>query len=192
MNLLSDQNSSTVLPTATDDNIQGLDYENKDDNDDKKKYVYLKHTTSSKVWKVAFTAAKHAKLIKDSVIDNNSDDLYGRVESSPLLINNKIKYNTIEFMINYMNYYDNKKEKCSPTLPLKNIDISYILGDEYELFTNICNNDLDMKDKLFIYDEYIRSANYFGFEYLPKKLCAIVANILKDLTLPQLKELSSS
>jgi hypothetical protein len=191
MNLSSDQSSSIVLPTV----IDNIDCEEKsisiDDDNDEKKYVYLKHVSNSKIWKVSFTAAKHAKLIRDTIINNDDDDLYGRVQSSPLIIN-QVKYNTIEFMITYMNYYDGKKEKCSPTLPLKNIDISYILEDEYELFTNLCDDELNMKEKLFIYDEYIRSANYFGFEYLHKKLCAIVANMFKDLTLSELQQLAST
>jgi hypothetical protein len=182
----SDQNSSINLPIDDDmkcDVIQVLD-------DTEKNYVYLKHASNSKIWKIPFTAAKHAKLIKDSIINNDVDDLYGRVISSPLIINT-VKYYTIELMVNYMNYYDGKKEKCSPATPLKNIDISYILGDEYELFANICDDNLNIKEKLVIYNEYIKSATFFEFEYLYKKLCSIVANMIKDLTLPELKVLSS-
>jgi len=154
-------------------------------------YVYLRHASNPKVWKIADSAATHSKLITSAIIDNADDDLYGRTEESPFVISG-VKFPTMELMVSYMNYYNGKPEKCAPELPLKNIDISYILEEEYELFVNICDPNLDMGSKLVIYNDFIRSAIYFGFEYLHKKLCAIVANMFKDLSLSELKQLSSS
>jgi hypothetical protein len=162
------------------------------DDEGEEEYVYLKHSSNLKVWRIVDKAAVHSKLIKNAIIDNVDGDSYGRTELSPLIVS-EVKCKTMKLMVSYMYYcYNNKKEKCAPELPLKNIDISYILGDEYELFTEICDINLPMKEKLIIYNDYIKSATYFGFEYLDKKLCAIVANMFKDLTLSELQQLAST
>ena len=185
-NIIKENQLENVNEEVNEEVVLGLDVE-------EEQYVYLRHSSKSKVWKIVITAAIHSKLIKEAVIDNDDvdNDSYGRTELSPMVIS-EVESKTIELMVSYMNYYNGKSEKCSPTLPLKNIDISYILGDEYELFTEICDKNLPMKEKLIIYNDYIQSAIYFGFVYLHKKLCAIVANIFKDLTLSELQKLSSS
>lgn len=182
---LSDMSEEKKSEISDEELVLGLDSYEEDS------YMYLKHSLNPKVWKIADTAAIHSKLIKEAIIDNDDDDSYGRKELSPMIIS-EADYKTMDLMVSYMNYYNGKKEKSAPDLPLKNIDISYILGDEYELFTDICDKELPLKEKLVIYNEYIQSAIYFGFEYLHKKLCAIVANMFKDLTLADLQKLSSS
>jgi hypothetical protein len=184
---LSIAHDKNKLEDVDDELVIGLDDEEKEE------YIYLKHPSNLKVWRIVDEAAIYSKLIKTAIIDNVDGDLYGRTELSPLIISEVIKCKTMKLMVSYMYYcYHNKGEKCAPELPLKNIDISYILGDEYDLFTEICDINLPMKEKLIIYNDYIKSATYFGFEYLDKKLCAIVANMFKDLTLSELQQLAST
>jgi hypothetical protein len=166
------------------ESITGLDEESVE-------YIYLQHSLNPKVWKIPYTAAVHSKLIRTSVIENTNADSYGKTKLTPLVIS-EVNYETIKFIVSYMNYYDGKKEKCSPKKPIKKIHISYILDKEYPLFEVICDNKLPMKEKLVIYNDYIKSAVYFGFEYLHEKLCAIVANMFSEFTLHELQQLSFS
>ena len=123
--------------------------------------IYIRYQDHEKLWTVPKKAAVHSKLINDIMIDNvNNNDSYGS-KLSPIIISN-IKFDTIDFMIRYMMYYNNKIEKCAPEGPLKNIHISIVFGDEFELFKDIYELDKPLKEK-FIYINYlIESAIYFG------------------------------
>jgi hypothetical protein len=151
-------------------------------------YIYLKHIDDDVIWKITETSAIHSKLIKESIIEIDNEENYGKSPQYPMILKT-INITTIPLIISYFKFYDNIAESCSPELPLKNIHISYILGDEYNLFKSLYKiNDLN-KDKIIILNNHITTALYFGFKYLHEKLCAIVANILKDLEIHELQAL---
>lgn len=159
---------------------------------DKEQFVYIKHIKSDKVYDIPYTAAIHSRFLKESVI-NNIDDIYGKTENNPLIIPDTVKFDTIELIVNYMKFYDNKSEKTAPEAPLRDIHISVILGDEYKLYEHLYPNDKNInciKNTILYINDYIICAMYFNFQYLHKKLAALVASILTNLSDDEIKQLS--
>ena len=169
---------SNILEKKDDMHIVGL-YSKQNEEPLEIKYIYIKHVDSPECYQIPNTAAKHSKLIKDALIDNNNDT-YGKSRSDPLIIPNTLKVHTIEFIMKYMIYYDNKPEKCAPDSPLPDIQLSAVFGGEYELFHTLCKfeNDDNISDKILKINEYIKSAIYFNFQYLHIKLSAVIAYII--------------
>jgi len=159
------------------------------DDNEEKAMIFIKHQDSETVWEIPTTAACHSKLIKDGIIDNNDTELYGKEYKNPMIIPNTVKVETIEFMVNYMVYYNYKDEKPAPASPLKDIHISVIFGDEYELFKDVCENKMELKEMVIYVNSLIESATYFGFKHLHKKYCAIVAYKLSSLSIEQLEKM---
>jgi hypothetical protein len=153
------------------------------------KFVFIKHKDSETVWKLPSGGAIHSILLRDSIINNPNTESYGILETNPMIIDN-IKMHTIPFIVSYMNFYDCQTESNPPEFPLKNIHPSVIFGDEYELYVNIYNSEDTVISKILKLNDNIQSALYFNITHLPKKLCAIIAHIIKDLSLDDVKKIS--
>lgn len=153
--------------------------------------IYIKHTNSDKVYEIPSTAAVHSRLIKESIIDNISEsDVYGKIKNNPLNITT-INESGMDFIVKYFMYYDNKLEKIAPESPLKNIHLSTIFGDEYELFSQLYTEDDTLKEKIIKLNILIEASLYFDFKYLHRKLCAIVSSLLLNADITTLKSLKS-
>lgn len=166
--------------------IKGLD------DDSELKNIYIKHINSDKIWTVDFKSARISKFLQESIIDNDSkDDSYGLSETTPLIIRDTVKKQTMPFVIEYMKYFrDAKYESTSPEAPLKNSHISVILGDEYTLFKDMCDEKSDLKTKILELNYYVSASLYFGFKYAHKKICAMIASLLKNKEISELKTLT--
>jgi hypothetical protein len=152
--------------------------------------VFIKHIDSTTIHQIPYTAAIHSKFIKECVI-NNFDDVYGKSANNPLIIPNTVKPHTMDFIIKYMNYYDNKVEKIAPETPLQDIHLSVIFNNEYNLFKELHQMECDsVKTKIFEINDYIISAMYFNFNHLHKKLAALSASIFTNLSSEELKSLN--
>jgi hypothetical protein len=165
------------------DEIKGLDSE--------VDYIYIKHDDSEKVWRMTVGSASNSVLLKESIIDNPNTESYGTNENNPMAIKT-IKTDTLPIIVDYMNFYDGTAEKEPPEKPIKNIHLSVIFGDEYTLFINIYDESDSVKTKILKLNDHVESALYFGIKHLHKKLCAIAAYILKDLSISEIKKLSES
>lgn len=154
-----------------------------------KSYIFIKHINDDNTWKITRESALHSELLKETIIDNPNSDTYGIIETNPFIIN-IIKINTIKFAVDYMEFYSGIVEKVPPEYPLKNIHISILLDGEYHLFNNIYLENDDVKTKIIKLNDCIETATYFAIKNLPKKICAIIAFILKDLSITDIKKLS--
>ena len=152
-------------------------------------FVFIKHNEADTVWQLTYDSASHSSLLKESIINNPNKESYGTVKSNPMYIKT-IKVYTMPFIVAYMNYYGDKSETEPPEQPIKNIHLSVIFGDEYKLFTNIYDESDSIKTKILKLSDHVESALYFGIANLHKKLCAIVASILKDLSIAEIKKLA--
>jgi hypothetical protein len=150
--------------------------------------IYIKHVSNKKIWKIPETAATHSKLLREGIIDNTNNETYGKVESNPMIITS-ILDETLPFIIRYLLHYNNKVEKVAPESPIKNIHISVIFGDEYELFSDIYSKTDSLKEIVIKINNIIEASLYFDFKYLHKKLCAIIASLLLNVDIDNLKDL---
>jgi hypothetical protein len=50
-------------------------------------------------------------------------------------------------------------------------------------------DDDSIKEKIVKLNDHVESALYFGFKYLHKKICAIIANLIKDTSIDELNAL---
>jgi len=183
---LDDANKSAVAESELSLSLDGKKSElNETD------FVYLKHATNVKVWHVSFTAAVHSGLINNTIIEPKNTESVGKNETNPLIIPNTIMYNTIPFNIKYMNFFNKKPEKAAPEeAPLKDLHLSDILGDEYELFKEFAELKMGNKRKIVYINEYIKTALYLEFQHLHKKFCAIISHIISNLSEKELQEVS--
>jgi hypothetical protein len=163
------------------DEIKGLD-----SNDG---FVFIKHESDPMVWQLPNGSAEHSLLLKESIIDNPNTESYGTSEGNPMMIKN-IKVDTIPFIIDYMNFYEDKNEKEPPEQPIKNIHLSVIFDEEYHLFMDIYDETDSVTNKILKLNDHVETTLYFGIKHLHKKLCAIAASILKDLSISEIKKLS--
>lgn len=167
-------NSTVSSDNGSVNNLQIDDFSSKQNTTKLNKY-YIKHIDNDKIYCLNNSWKNSLFLIE--VIDKITDD-YGSKEN-PIILNNVIKEHTIEFIVNYLNYYGKKTESKPPQSPLPSLDIDEIFGDEYVLFKDIVNKDEDIKFNLNRINEFIIASNYFNIEFLTKKLCAIIAHLLK-------------
>lgn len=145
--------------------------------DQKKKeitYVYLKHICGEE-YKITSTAAEKSALLKEAL--NVDDDDYGETKENPIIIN-ETKNEVLPFILAYLNYHDGKEESLELTKPLPKIHISYILGDEYVLFSKIYDESMTVDKKLQLLNDHLYSSVYFDIPGLSKKICAIVASVI--------------
>lgn len=153
------------------------------------KYVFIRHKDDETVWQLSSGGAMHSALLRDSIINNPNVDSYGTLKTNPMIID-AVKLHTIPFIVSYMNFYECKIESNPPEMPLKNIHPSVIFGDSYELFINIYNSEDSIISKILKLNDNIQAAVYFNIQHLPKKLCAMIAHILKDLSIDDVKKIS--
>lgn len=153
-------------------------------------FIYIKHSDTDTVYEIPTTAAIHSKLLRESVIENITTDTYGKVRTNPIIIT-IIKADTMDFIVKYMLRYNDKIEKFAPESPIKNIHISIIFGDEYDLFANIYDEKDSLKTKIIKINNFIESALYFDFKHLHRKLCAIIASLLLDVDIDELKSIKN-
>jgi hypothetical protein len=154
-------------------------------------FVYIKHNSDPNVWQLPTGGAILSNMLKESIIDNPNTESYGTSESNPMMIKD-IKVETIPFIVEYIKFYDGCVEIEPPEHPVKNIHLSVIFGDEYHLFKDIYSDTDSIKIKILKLNDIIESSLYFRITHLPKKLCAIIATILKDLNIAEIKKLASS
>jgi len=158
------------------ENSQINDFSNKKNITKADKY-YIRHIDNTdKIY--CLNNSWHNSLFLMEVIESIIDD-YGS-ENNPIVLNNVIKECTMEFIVNYLNYYGKQTETKPPETPLPEVHISEIFGDEYKLFKNIFDEKNNMGDNLKNLSDFINSSNYFNIEFLTKKLCAIIAYLLKE------------
>lgn len=159
------------------------------DNSHSPEYIYMKQNYEKKIYKIPKTAAMHSKMLLTNIINNtHNTDKYGLTETCPVIIQ-KTDVDILQFIYDYMMYNNNRKEKEAPEAPLKKIHISSILGNEYELFINIYNEDDLLECKIEKINKYIKTALYFDFKYLCKKLCALAANLIINSDINQLQKI---
>jgi hypothetical protein len=153
--------------------------------------VYIKHKDNTHIYEIPYTAAKHSKLLYEFIIDTNPNESYGKIMSNPFIINiqNSFEIFSLEFIVKYMKFYDNKKETLAPEAPIKHLHISLIIGDDYILFDNIYNINDTLKEKIIKLNDIIVASLYFGIKHLHKKLSAITASLLINLDIDELKKL---
>jgi len=155
-------------------------------------FVYIKHISSKHIFKLPYTAAIHSKYITSNIIENMTSNNYGKIRTNPMIINDadtNIDFQSMEFVINYMKYYDNHKENIAPEAPIKNIHISLIIGDEYKLFDSIYDEQDSLKEKLSKINNIVIASLYFKIKYLHKKLCAISASLLLNSNIEEIKRI---
>jgi hypothetical protein len=153
------------------------------------KNIFIKHIDKSTIWVISRLGAAHSALLKESIIDNPNADTYGTELKNPLIISS-IKVNTIDFIIAYLEFYKCNIEAPAPEHPIKNIHISIILDKEYHLFKDLYNDTDTIKVKILKLNDHIETSMHFGIKHLHKKLCAIIAFILKDLNSLDIQKLS--
>jgi hypothetical protein len=163
-----------------------------DENKNINRNVFIKHIDNTIIYQIPYTAAIHSKFIKECVI-NNFEDVYGKSANNPLIIPSTVKPHTIDFIVKYMNYYDDKPEKTPPEAPLQDIHLSVIFKDEYILFKDLHQMECDsIKTKMLEINDYTISAMYFNFNYLHEKLCALSASIFSNLSPDELNSIGIS
>jgi len=146
--------------------------------------IYIKHKNESTIYEIPASAVQHSNLLRE-IIDCETDKY---TLDNPIVIS-EVNAETMPFIINYMRYYDNKLEKPPPESPIKDIHISVIFGDEYKLFSDIYSENDTLKEKIIKINSITESALYFDFKYLHKKLCAIIASLLLNIDINQIKSL---
>jgi hypothetical protein len=156
--------------------------------DDENQFIYIKHVESPKTWEIKLKNVHTSSFLNDGIIANESDNTYGYSAEDPVIIKN-IKLYTLPLIFEYMNYFGCNPESVSPEAPIIDIHISDILGKEYPLYANLYLDDDSIKEKIVKLNDHVESALYFGFKYLHKKLCAIIANLIKDSSIDELNAL---
>ena len=149
--------------------------------------IYLKHTGDINVFHVSRSAAKNSKLLKSSILENPNAETYGS-ESNPMIVTVP-DITTMPFIIRYLEFFADRNESAPPEAPLRNVDISVLLDGEYHLFADIYAENINLGEKLQLMKIYIEAAIYFDIKHLHKKLAAIVAFLIKNKTIAELKEL---
>lgn len=153
------------------------------------KLIYIKHTDSDKIWSVPADAANISPLLKRNILDRIDSDTYGLSDKNPLIIND-INANAIPFIISYLLLCRGRREREPPEQPLKNIHMSVLLGDEFPLFEDLCDCDLNHLEKISKINSILEAAEYFGMDILAEKLCAIIASIfIKNMSLNDFKKI---
>lgn len=140
-------------------------------------YIKCKH--NNKIFKLKENSWKLSKYLSEVIIIIDKNDDYGSLKN-PIIISS-IKENILEFIVDYINYHSNKKEKVAPPTPLVKIHISEIFGDEYILFKSFINEKKDISENIIYINDFINASLYFGIDELYKKLSAIIAYILSNI-----------
>jgi len=146
-------------------------------------FIYIKQKINNTVWKISRKAASGSKFLKASILENPNASTYGTVVN-PLIID--MEYDTMPFIIRYLEHFVDKPDIPIPEKPLKNVDISVILGNNYKLFIGIYNDDDALGVKFEKLNTYIMSAVYFNIKNLHEVICAIVASLVKNKTIEEL------
>lgn len=155
-------------------------------------FVYIKHVSNKHIFKLPYTTVIHSKYINSNIIENITSNTYGKIRTNPMIINDadtNIDFQSMEFVINYMKYYDNDKEHIAPEAPIKNIHISLVIGEEYVLFDNIYDEQDSLKEKLSKINNILIASLYFKIKHLHKKLCAISASLLLNSNIDEIKRI---
>jgi hypothetical protein len=155
-------------------------------------FIYIRHINNKHIYEIAYTSAKHSKLLSDIITDSNPNETYGKIISNPILVSMKyqnIDIISLEFIIDYMKYYDDIKETPAPEAPIKKLHISLIIGDDYKLFAHIYGITDSIEEKITKINNIIRTDIYFGITHLYKKLSAIIASLLINLDIDDIKKI---
>ena len=151
--------------------------------DERDDTIYFKHESSDDVYEIPKKIIKPGTFLHATIIDNDVDD-YGLSHNNPIILKEIVPI-TLPFIVEYL-IHCGGDETPSPETPLKDLHISHILGDEYQLFHNMCNI-ADERAKISVVNTHIIAAMYFGFSELVRKLCAIIANTLKLLSMDEIR-----
>jgi hypothetical protein len=149
-------------------------------------FIYVKHTNT--IYTISYKGAQKLTNIVDLISEVPSSEKYGISKNNPIKTD-AIKESTIPFIIKYIEYFTDKDETDPPEKPLPKVHISVIFGDEYKLFKDIYKNDDSLDDVLTTVNNLIDASLYFGFKKLHIKLCAIIASILIDSDINDVKQL---
>lgn len=157
-----------------------------DDDEKTDRMLWIKHINANKCYAIPCKYATISKKLQYIIDNNNADDTYGFVENNPIIVENTVNMDVFEFIIKYI-MLSESKESASPEKPLKNVDMSVILGPEYVLFTSIYDSDTPLSSQLESLNNYIMGALYFEFQYLHEKICAIISSFFKGKPLEEVK-----
>jgi hypothetical protein len=160
---------------VSDDKIHINDFSN-NKNVAKLENYYIKHIDDNAIYTLVNSWGNSSFL---NEVINNISDTYGSKEN-PIILTNVIKAHTLEFIVQYLNYYGKKHETKHPQMPLPTIHISEIFGDEYSLFKLVFDEKKKFSENMIHLMDFIQTANYFNMEYLHGKLCAIIAYLLRE------------
>lgn len=158
------------------------------DEDVKKEFIYIKHTSKDKIWAIDYNETKKMTNLVDRIIDLPDTELYGVSIDNPIHIDG-VNEEVFPFIIKYIENFKETPEKCAPDAPLKNIHISIILEGEYHLFEGIYEENDSLPVKLKKINTCIDAALYFGMRNFQMKLCAIVASLVKNMEMSELTKL---
>lgn len=164
------------------DDVKGLD-----DAPSTENYIYIQ--SGDETHQLTVKQAAISALLKTGIIDNTNDnDDYGRMENNPYVVDERTDPSgrLVKFAVDYMRM-SNGTEATSPEKPLKDIDMSVVLGEEFPLFSQIYDKNGSPLEQINAINEYILVALYFQFNYLHEKLSAVCASMLKGLSINELK-----
>lgn len=126
--------------------------------------------------KVQKKSATKSKILKDNILNN--PNLINTYEN-PFIIEEAYG-DSLDFIISYLNYNNDEPETEAPEAPLKKLDISTIFGPEYKIFSSLYNKTDPLEHNVMKLNNLISSSVYFGLEHLTKKLCCIMADMLRN------------
>ena len=99
---------------------------------DEQKFTFIKHKHSPIIHRLNTKGCYKSKYIYNIISDSTSQ--CGKSIDNPIIISTEVKLYTMGLIINYIKYYSEKKELPAPDAPLKDVHLSVIFGDEYEIF----------------------------------------------------------
>ena len=137
-------------------------------------HVFIKHDDDTIIHEIEINKCKKSKYLMNYIEQT-------LVFTTINISNKDMSLTVFKFLLNYINY--NQVESEPPEMPLCNIHIAVLfIDDEYDLFANICDIKLSLKDNLSYINTYMIAADIFQCKHLTKKLAAIAAFIiLQDL-----------
>jgi hypothetical protein len=183
-NITMDESKELAVVESVDEsNISGLD----EDDEVLMRTVYIKHENDPTVFIIDGTSARLSLLLRESILNVGNVELYGLTEDNPMVIS-AIATFTMPFIAEYM-LACGDDEPEAPEAPLQNVHISGILVDEYKMFARIYDEDGPLKATVTHLNDYIQASLYMGLKELTRKICAIIANLLRSKSIEEIKTL---
>ena len=142
---------------------------------------FIKHNDCEKLYSInKVNPSSFLKTIIENNDDNdndNDDNAYGS-KKNPILLKS-ISADTLSFVTKYINSCENEIPAPGNPLP-ENTHISAIFGNEWDIFSLIFDEKADPDNNYKFINNYILTSLYFDLPELTKKLCSMVAYVLRS------------